>query len=60
MNRKDQSLRAIFGAPILLFVLSLGGLVGALLEDGVWDWIGAGLLGASLLATAWALVTRRR
>ena len=31
MSRKDLSLRAIFGAPVILFVLTLTGLIGALL-----------------------------
>ena len=34
MSRKDRSLWAIFGAPLWVFVLSLTGLIGALLEDG--------------------------
>ena len=37
MSRKDRSLWAIFGAPLWVFVLSLTGLIGALLEDGLWD-----------------------
>lgn len=45
MSRKDLGFRAIFGAPIILFALSLIGLIGALLEDGLWDWLGAALLG---------------
>jgi hypothetical protein len=59
MSRSDLRLGAIFGAPILTFVLSLSGLVAALLEDGLWDWIGAALLGTALLVMAWALIRRR-
>lgn len=59
MNRKDLSFRAIFGAPIGLFVLSLIGLIGALLGDGLWDWLGAICLGTTVIVTAWALVRRR-
>jgi len=60
MSRKDLGLLAIFGAPIILFALSLIGLIGALLEDGLWDWLGAALLGTPLLVLAWALIRRRR
>lgn len=60
MSRKDLSLAAIFGAPIVLFVLSLVGLVGALLEDGLWDALGAAFLATTILAIAWALIRRRR
>ena len=60
MSRKDLGLRAIFGAPIILFVLSLTGLIGALLEDGLWDGLAAALLGTALVVLAWALIRRRR
>ncbi|MFN3837382.1 MAG: hypothetical protein ACK4MI_06660 [Brevundimonas sp.] len=60
MSRKDLSLAAIFGAPIVLFVLSLVGLIGALLEDGLWDALGAAFLATTVLAIAWALIRRRR
>jgi hypothetical protein len=58
-NRKDLSLWAVFRMPLALFVLSLAGLVGALLEDGVWDWIGSALLASTVVATVWALVRSR-
>ncbi|WP_292070773.1 hypothetical protein [Brevundimonas sp. UBA7534] len=58
-NRKDLSLWAVFRAPIMLFALSLTGLVGALLEDGAWDVIGSALLASTVLATVWALVRSR-
>ena len=58
-NRKDLSLWAVFRAPIMLFVLSLIGLVGALLEDGAWDMIGSVLLASGVVATIWALVRSR-
>lgn len=60
MSRQDLGLLAIFGAPIILFALSLIGLIGALLEDGQWDGLGAALLGTPLLVLAWALIRRRR
>lgn len=59
MKRKDLGLRAIFGVPVLLFTLSLTGLIVALLEDGVWDWVGAALIFTCLAALAWALMRRR-
>jgi len=53
------TLWAIFRAPIVLFALSLIGLVGALLQDGVWDWAFAALLASPILATGWAVVRSR-
>lgn len=58
--RGGFSLFAIFGAPIVLAALSLIGLVGALLADGLWDWIGAGMLAVSVLAVVRARFRRRR
>ena len=60
MSRKDRSLTAIFAAPLALAILSLIGLVGALLDDGAWDWIGAGLLAVPVGAVAWARFRRVR
>lgn len=60
MSRKDLSLRAIFAAPLLLFVLSLIGLVVALLGDGPWDWVGQVLLASTMVVLAWVIFTRRR
>lgn len=54
MSRSRQSPLAIFGAPVILAGLSLAGLVGALLGDGRWDLIGAGLLATTLMAIAGA------
>lgn len=53
---KALSLRAIFAAPLLIGVLSLIGLIAALLGDAAWDvagWLG---LAAPLIAFAWALI----
>ncbi len=60
MSRKDLSLWAIFGAPILVFALSLTGLIGALLEEGMWDWVFSALLASTVVVTVWALIRRRR
>ena len=52
-------LRAVFAIPAALFLLSLFGLIAALLGDGAWDWMGwLGLL-APVAATAWALMVRK-
>ena len=59
MSRGNLPTIAIFGAPLALAVLSLIGLVGALLADGLWDGVGAGLLAASLAAIVWARLRRR-
>lgn len=61
MRRKPArySLLDIFAAPIAIAVLSIVGLVTALLGDGVFDtvsWIG---LLAPLLVICWALRFRR-
>jgi hypothetical protein len=55
MSRRDRGLLAIFRAPLVLAALSLTGLIGALLRDGAWDWIGA-----ILLATTMTTVVRAR
>lgn len=57
--RGTLSLGAVFGAPLALAVLSLIGLVGALLADGAWDWVAAGLLATPLLAIIRARLGRR-
>ena len=60
MSRKDLGLWAIFGTPILVFALSLTGLIGALLEEGMWDGVFSALLASTVVVTAWALIRRRR
>lgn len=56
---KDRGLWAVFGAPLVLGVLALIGLVGALLENGVWDGLGAALLATSAVAVVWFRFRRR-
>ena len=58
--RGALSLGAIFGAPLTLAVLSLIGLVGALLADGLWDGLGAALLAASPASIVWARLKHDR
>jgi hypothetical protein len=51
---------ALWGAPLLLALASLVGLLAALLGDGVWDalsWLG---LGAPVAVTGWMLARGRR
>ena len=52
-KRKDQGLWTIFRWPLALGVLSLIGLVGALLTDGPWDWIFAALIATCVAAVVW-------
>ena len=49
----------IFAAPAGVGVLSLAGLVAALIGDGVWDVAGWLMLGVSPATLLWALVARR-
>ena len=58
MSRRDLSPRAVFGVPLILAMLSLTGLIGALMANGAWDWIGAGLLGTTIVVIAWARFRR--
>lgn len=60
MKRENLPTAAIFAAPLALAALSLIGLVGALLAEGVWDGIGAGLLATTVVAVAWARFRRRQ
>jgi hypothetical protein len=43
----------VWTMPIVLAVLTIAGLVGALLEDGWWDWIAALALAAPVAVGAW-------
>ncbi|PLR28312.1 hypothetical protein SGCZBJ_04730 [Caulobacter zeae] len=60
MSRPHLTLWQVFRIPAVVAALSLFGLVAALLDDGIWDWIGAAALGVSVAVTVWALVARRR
>jgi len=59
MKTGPLGLKAIFAVPLVVAILSLTGLVGALLGDGLWDGIGWIGLGAGVAVTVWALITRR-
>jgi hypothetical protein len=43
----------LWGIPILLGVLTIVGLVSALLGDGIWDIVSACALGVPVAAGAW-------
>lgn len=49
----------LWGMPILLGVLTLVGLVSALLGDGIWDLVSALTLGAPVAVGAWHALRRR-
>ena len=50
-------MKRVFGPvwtmPILLAVLTVIGLVGALLEDGWWDWLAATAFGTPVVVGGW-------
>ena len=48
----------IWGAPLLLAVLTTVGLVSALLGDGIWDAVSAVTLGIPVLVGAWYSLRR--
>ena len=52
-------LRAIFGVPLLVALVTLVGLVAALLDDGLYDAVSWGALLVPLLVLGWALRHRR-
>jgi len=49
----------IWGAPIVLAILTTVGLISALLGDGVWDALSAVTLGIPCLVGAWYCLRRR-
>ncbi len=59
MKSGPLSLMAIFAVPAVVAVLSLFGLVAALIGDGVWDVVGGLTLGVSIGVLVWALIARR-
>ena len=50
----------IFATPTLIALLSLVGLLAALLGNGVFDWVSWVGLAAPLVIVGWAMRTRRR
>ena len=55
-----RSTMRIWRAPLLLAVLTVVGLMSALLGDGVWDLVSALSLGAPVAAGAWYGLRRPR
>jgi hypothetical protein len=53
-----QPFGPIWTAPIVLGVLTIVGLISALLGDGVWDGLSALTLGAVTLVGAWHSLRR--
>jgi len=49
----------MWGAPILLAILTIIGLLSALLGDGVWDALSAVVLGVPVLCCAWYGLRRK-
>lgn len=50
--KKERSLTRIFFWPLLIGVLSAIGLIGALLEDGLWDALFCALLAVPVFVSA--------
>jgi len=50
----------LWGMPILLGLLTIVGLVSALLGDGIWDAVSAFALGVPVLAGLWYGLRGRR
>ncbi len=50
----------IFATPTLIALLSLAGLLAALLGNGVFDWVSWVGLAAPLVIVGWAMKARRR
>jgi len=48
----------IWGAPVVLAILTTIGLISALLGDGIWDALSAVTLGIPCLAGAWYCLRR--
>jgi hypothetical protein len=59
-SRSGGNWRTVYGSPLLLGVLSVAGLLTALLSEGAgryFSWIG---VGAPLALTAWFFARRKR
>ena len=60
MNNGRNSLFRIFRVPLILFVVSVAGLVTALLVEGHGDLVAALCVAAPVATTAFVLLSRRR
>lgn len=52
-RRAKQSLSQIFAMPLLLFILSLMGLISGLMGDGLPDYLAWGCLALPLILFCW-------
>jgi hypothetical protein len=59
-SRSSGNWRAVYGGPILLGVLSIAGLLSALLSDGPGRYFSWLALGAPVALTAWFFARRKR
>jgi len=59
MKPGAANLLTVFAVPVVVAVLSLFGLIAALIGDGMWDAVGGIALGVSVAVLAWALIARR-
>jgi hypothetical protein len=50
---KPATFGSLWGWPMVLATVSAAGLVGALVGDGGWDWLGWIGLGVPCVAAAW-------
>lgn len=58
--RSSGNWRAVYGGPILLGVLSIAGLLTALLSEGAGRYFSWIAVGAPVVITAWFFARRRR
>lgn len=59
IRARHLRLTTVFVMPAVVAVLSLIGLVAALIGDGAWDAVGWLGLGACVAILVWALIARR-
>jgi hypothetical protein len=54
------SLKKVYGTPLLLAVVTLIGLLSALVGDGFWDALSWFCLGMPVIVIAWCFLNQRR
>jgi hypothetical protein len=59
-SRSSGNWRAVYGGPILLGVLSIAGLLSALMSEGPGRYFSWLALGAPVALTAWFFARRKR
>jgi hypothetical protein len=59
-RRRRQSLREIFFVPVVVAIITCGGLLAALLGDGIWDAASWVTLSVPLAVVVWCLWLRHR